>query len=419
MEESEKINGKKRLPSIPSNFVTLLQLQDRWIKEKERKQKGKGEGEEEGGGPQQQEEKEAISDERFDDEVSGRGSRKDGRFSRFKRDNGKRVAVGKPSDEKIAMAEDFDTELKDDGLKKKKKKTWKNKKKNGMEEKAGAANKGEEVKERAGNELRPASTENNEDEKLIGDEVHAPKLPSVKARREWQLRINPRTHGLKAEIGPKFQAMSLDGEIRTGVQAPERASVEARRESQPNIIPRTHGRRAEIGQKFQATSLDVEIRTGVHAPEPASVESRRESQPNIIPRTHGRKTEIGQKFQAMSLDGEIRTGVHALEPASVEARREPQPNLIPSHGCKAERKFQVMSMNGESRTRYNGRYGRQNVDFKFNHRRGIPELKMTYDGKFGRRRELNPRNEGMIWVKKGEVKDKNASGIQSSSQMGF
>ncbi|KAL4335559.1 hypothetical protein GQ457_07G020920 [Hibiscus cannabinus] len=407
MEESEKINGKKRMPSIPSNFVTLLQLQDRWIKEK---QKGKGEGEGGGGGgPQQQEEKEAIADERFHDEVSGRGSRKDGRFSRFKRDNGKRVAVGKPNDEKIAVAEDFDTELKDDELKKKKKKkkkkkSWKNKKKNGMEEKARAANKGEEVKERAGNELRPANTENNEDEELIGDEVHAPKLPSVKEvivkpRREWQLRINPRTHGRKAEIGQKFQAISLNGEIRTGVRAPETASVEARRESQPNIIPRTHGRKAEIGQKFQAMPLDGEVRTGVHAPEPASVESRRESQPNIIPRTHGRKAEIGQKFQAMSLDGEIRTGVHTLEPASVEARSEPQPNLIPRS--------------------HNRRHGRQNVNFKFNHRRGIPELNMTYDGRFGRRRELNQRNEGMIWVRKGEVKDQNASGIQSSSQMGY
>ncbi|KAK8643083.1 hypothetical protein V6N13_012398 [Hibiscus sabdariffa] len=381
MEESEKINGKKRLPSIPSNFVTLRQLQDRWIKEKERKQKGKGEGEAEGEGegegPQQREEKEAIADERVGDEVSGRGSRKDGRFSRFKRDNGKRVAVGKPSDEKIAVPEDFDTELKDDELKKKKKqKNWKNKKKNGMEEKAGAANKGEEVKERAGNELRPASTESNEDNELIGDEVHAPKLSSVeevnvKARREWQLRVNPRTHGRKAEIGQKFLAMSLDGEIRTGVQAPETASVEVRRKSQPNIIPRTHGRKAEIGQKFQAMSLDGEIRTGVQAPETASVEGRRESQPNLIPRSHGRK---------------------------------------------AERKFQSMSMDDDIRTRYYRRYGRQNVDFKFNHRRGIPELNRTYDGKFGRRRELNQRNEGMVWVKKGEVKDQNASGIQSSSQ---
>ncbi|GMI90632.1 hypothetical protein HRI_002732500 [Hibiscus trionum] len=409
MEESEKIYGKKRLPSIPSNYVTLLQLQERWIQEKEGKQKGKEDGEEH----QQQEGKETI----VDDEVSGRGSREDGRFPRFKRDNGKRVAVGKPSDEKITVAEDFDTEVKGDELKKKKKKkkkkNWGNKTKNEIEEKARAANKGEEVKERAGNALLPASTENNEEEgELIGDEVHAPKLSSaeevnVKARREWKPSIIPRTHGRRAEIGQKFQEMSLDGEIRTAVHAPESESIEARRESQPSIIPRPHGRMAE--RKFQAKSMGREIRTGASVVE-ENVEARRESQPNIIPKPHGRTAE--RKFQAKSMGREIRTGVHAPEPASVveenvEARRESQPNIIPKpRGRTAERKYQV---NGEIRTRHYRRYGRQTVDF--NHRGGNPELNRTY----GRRRELNQRSEGMVWVKKGEVKDQNGSGIQSSS----
>ncbi|KAL4277799.1 hypothetical protein GQ457_03G030130 [Hibiscus cannabinus] len=315
MEDFEKINGKKKLSSIPTNYVTLLQLQERWNKEKERKQKGKEDEAE----PLQQQEKETIVEERVGDEVSGRGRRK-GRFPRLIRDNGKRVAEVKPSDEIIAAAEDFDIEKKGEELKKEKK----NKKRNGMEEKVRAANEGEEVKGRAGNALLPASAKNNEgEEELIGDEAHAPKLTSA-----------------------------------------EEVNVEARWEPRQRVTPRTHGRR------FQAMSMDGEIITGAYAPKLASVEARMESQPRIMPRIHGRTAEIGRKFQAMSMNGEIRTG-------------------------------------------YYRRYDRQNVDF--NHRRNNPELNRTHNATFGRRRELNQRSEGMVWVKKREVKGQNVSGIQSSS----
>ncbi|GMI83146.1 hypothetical protein HRI_001983900 [Hibiscus trionum] len=326
MEESGKINGKKKLPSIPTNYVTLLQLQERWIKEKERKHKGKEEEEE--AEPRQQEEKETIVEERIDDEVSGRrGDRRKGRFPRLIQDNGKRVSEVKPCDEIIAPAEDFNTEKKCKELKKNRR----NKKRNGVEEKVRAANE-EEVKGRAGNALLPASTENNEGEGE--EEAHAPKLTSaeevnVEAMREPRRRITPRTHGRKAEIGRKFQAMSMDDNIITGVHAPKLVSVEEE-----------------------------------------NVEARMESEPRIMPRTHDRTAEIGRKFQAMSMNGELRTG-----------------------HCR--------------------RYGRQNIGF--NHRRVNPESNKTYHGGFGRRRELNQRNEWMIWVKKGEVKDQSVDGIQSSS----
>ncbi|KAK8579961.1 hypothetical protein V6N13_143109 [Hibiscus sabdariffa] len=324
MEDFEKINGKKKLSSIPTNYVTLLQLRERWNKEKERKQKGKEDEAE----PLQQEKKETIVEERVDDEVSGRGREK-GRFPRLIRDNGKRVADVKPSDDIIAVAEDFDIEKKGEEFKKKKNKNWKNKKRNGMEEKVRAANEREEMNGRAGNALLPASTKNNEgEEELIGDETHAPELTSA-----------------------------------------EEVNVEARREPRQSFTPRTHGR------KFQAMPMGGNIITGAYAPKLASVkeendEARMESQPRIMPRIHGRTAEIGRKFQAMSMNGEIRTG-------------------------------------------YYRRYDRQNVDF--NHRRNDPELNRTHNATFGRRRELNRRSEGMVWVKKREVKGQNVSEIQSSS----
>ncbi|XP_039041950.1 neurofilament medium polypeptide-like isoform X2 [Hibiscus syriacus] len=382
MEEPEKINGKNKLSSIPSNYVTLLQLQERWNKEKEQKQKGKEEEAE----PQQQEQKETIFEERVDDEVSGRADRKKGRFPRLNRDHGKRVAEGKPNDEIVVAYEDSDTEKKGEELKKKKK-NWRKKKRNGMKEKARAANEGEEVKGRAGNALLPTSVEINErEEELIDDETHAPKLASaeevnVDARREPRPRIIRRTYCPKSEIGRKFRAMSMDCEIITGVHAPKLASVkeenfEARMESQPRINPKTHGRTAEIGRKLMKRGEEINERAEeligneAHAPKLESVEAKMESQPRIIPKTHGHTSEIGRKFQAMSMKGEIRRG-------------------------------------------YYRRYGRQNVDF--NHRRRNPELNRTYYGEFSRRRELNQGNEVMVWVKKGEVKDQNVSGIKISS----
>ncbi|XWS25499.1 hypothetical protein CRYUN_Cryun27aG0073300 [Craigia yunnanensis] len=284
MEESEKINGKKKLPSIPSNYVTLLQLQERWIKEKERKQKEKEEKEE----PQQeQEEKETKVEERINDEVAGRRSRKNGHFRRYDREYGKRVVEGKPKEEEIATdfavneSEDVEKEKKGEELKneKKKKKKWKKNKKNKKEEKARVDNDVEEVVVPAVNAPLPASVDNNKGEKeVIGDEVHAPKL--------------------------------------------------------------------------------------------ASVEARRESKPRIVPKTDGRTVEIGRKFRAMSMKDEIRTGDHC-------------------------------------------RYGRQYGNY--NHFGGNRELNKRYYGNFDWRKELNQRNEGMVWVKKGETSDGNVSGIQSSS----
>ncbi|XVF64201.1 hypothetical protein PTKIN_Ptkin09bG0149100 [Pterospermum kingtungense] len=214
MEEPEKINGKKKLPSIPSNFVTLLQLKERWNKEGEGKQKGKEEKEE----PQQEQvEKEAKVEERVDeDEVAARRSRRNGDFHRRDR---------KPKEEKIAVifavkeSEGVEKEKKAEELKeeKKKKKKWAKGKKNKKEKKARADNEGEEVDEPTVHAPLPASVENNEGEKeMIGDEAHAVKLASVEATRELKPRIRPRTDDRTVEIGRKFGAMSVKGETRRG-----------------------------------------------------------------------------------------------------------------------------------------------------------------------------------------------------------
>ncbi|XP_022750618.1 protein MNN4-like [Durio zibethinus] len=282
MEESTKINRKKNLPSVPSNYVSLLQLKERWIKEKERKQKGKEEKEE----PQQeQEEKETKVEERVHYDVAGRGSSKNGHFRRCDSENVKHVSEGKSREEKIAAgsavseSEDVEKEKKGEELKnektKKMKKRWKKNKKNEKEEKARTDNEREEVVGPAVNPPLPASMENNKgEEEVIGHEVHAPKL--------------------------------------------------------------------------------------------ARAEARRESQQRIMPKTDGHTSEIGRKFSAMSIKGEIRTGDYSS-------------------------------------------YDRQNGNS------GNRVLNRRYYGKFDRRREQNQRNEGMVWVKKGEVSDGNVSGIQSSS----
>ncbi|XP_021284455.1 vicilin-like seed storage protein At2g18540 [Herrania umbratica] len=278
MEESAKINGKKKLPSIPSNYVTLLQLQERWIKEQERKQKEK-EGKDEP--RQEQEEKEKQVEERVNDEVAGRESRKNGHFRRYNRENGKRVAEGKSKEAEIAVGfavkerKDVEKEKKDEQLKVGKKKKWKSKKKDKKKQKAGAENMEEGVVGPAVNPPLPATVENiNREEEVIGEEVHAPNQ--------------------------------------------------------------------------------------------ASVEARTECKPRIITRTEDRTMEIGRRFRAMSMKGEIMTGDHS-------------------------------------------RYGSQNTNF--NRREGNRDLNRSHYGKFTRSRERNQRNEGMVWVKKGEVSNGNVGGI--------
>ncbi|XVE70206.1 hypothetical protein DITRI_Ditri10aG0054200 [Diplodiscus trichospermus] len=229
MGDSEKINGKKKLPSIPSNYVTLLQLQERWVKEKGRKQNEKEEREE----PQQeQEEKETQADERANGEFDGRRSRKIRHFPQYDRENGKSVVKWKPKDEEIAAGfavkeiedvreEKKGEELKNEKKKKKKNNKWRKNKKNKKEEKAEADNEGEKVVGPAVNPPLPPSTESSKVEKeVITDEAHAPKLATVEeetieARREFKPRIVPRTNGRTVEIERKFRAMSVKGETRT------------------------------------------------------------------------------------------------------------------------------------------------------------------------------------------------------------
>lgn len=58
MEEDESTVGKSKITSIPANYVSLAQLQERWIKEKERKEREKIEQE------QLQKEKERLQKEK-------------------------------------------------------------------------------------------------------------------------------------------------------------------------------------------------------------------------------------------------------------------------------------------------------------------------------------------------------------------
>ncbi|KAH1064901.1 hypothetical protein J1N35_029888 [Gossypium stocksii] len=248
MEVSQKINGKKRLPSIPSNYVTLLQLQERWIKEKEGKQKGKEEKQET---QQKHEEKETNFEERVNDEVSGRESRKNRQIPLFDRGNGKHVAEGKPRDEKTAAAKDFDNEKKGKELKKR----WKskNKKRNEMKEKARAANEGEELTGGTSKAPLPTGVEHSKgEEKLIGDELQAPELASVEeenieARRELGLSSIPRTHDRTEEIGRKFQAMSMNGEIRRG---------DHRRYGEQNVHLNYRGGKSERNRRYNGVKFD-------------------------------------------------------------------------------------------------------------------------------------------------------------------
>ncbi|OMO64490.1 hypothetical protein CCACVL1_21716 [Corchorus capsularis] len=287
MEEPEKINGRKKLPSIPANYISLAQLQERWIKERKQKEKEEnkepepelGEKEEKKEPEPELGEKEDQVEERVNDKVDGRGSRKSGQFRRRDRENWKRVADRNPSEEEKAAdsavkeSDGVEKEKNGDKLKNKKSK-WKKWKKKNKEEKARAENGGEEVIGTAANAPLPASVEcDKEKEEVIADEVHAPKQAGA-----------------------------------------EEEDVEAR--------------------------------------------------------TEDRTMEIGRKFGGMSMKGEYRIVDHR-------------------------------------------RYGRQNGGF--NHRGGNWDLNGSHHEKFGRRRELNQRNEGMVWVKKGEGSDGNVGGISRNS----
>ncbi|OMO70766.1 hypothetical protein COLO4_28490 [Corchorus olitorius] len=207
MEEPEKINGRRKLPSIPANYVSLAQLQERWIKE--RKQK---ENEEKKEPEPEQGEKEDQVEEPVNDKLDGRGSRKSGQFRRRDRKNWKRVADRNPSEEEKAAdsavkeSDGVEKENYGDKLKNKKSK-WKKKKK---EEKARAENGVQEVIGTAANAPLPASVEcDKEKEEVIADEVHAPKQAGAEEED-----VEARTEDRTVEIGRKFGGISMKGEYR-------------------------------------------------------------------------------------------------------------------------------------------------------------------------------------------------------------
>ncbi|KAL1171469.1 hypothetical protein V6Z11_A05G283900 [Gossypium hirsutum] len=122
-----------------------------------------------------------------------------------------------------------------------------------MKEKARAANEGEELTGGTSKAPLPTGVEHSKgEEKLIGDELQAPELTSVEeenieARSELGLSSIPRTHDRTEEIGRKFQAMSMNGEIRRG---------DHRRYGGQNVHLNYRGGKSERNRRYNGVKFD-------------------------------------------------------------------------------------------------------------------------------------------------------------------
>ncbi|CAL9235039.1 unnamed protein product [Arabidopsis halleri] len=125
MEEKNTDGKRKTVPSIPANYISILQLQERWLKEKEKKRKEEEE-EEERRRKQQAEEEKKIEEEDLkkaeEEERMNRSNRK--HFGRKKKsiDGGEARFVEKEKPEVTTAMESCGGEDTAEGLPKKKKK---------------------------------------------------------------------------------------------------------------------------------------------------------------------------------------------------------------------------------------------------------------------------------------------------------
>ncbi|GKV10381.1 hypothetical protein SLEP1_g21756 [Rubroshorea leprosula] len=214
-EQSDNNSANKKPPLFPPNFVTLVQLKERWDREQERKQREKEEEQEKQQQQQRREDEKKLKLVVGEGESGSRRVKGEpiNRRKRPIRQSTPRNQGRKPEVLKLAI-ESAVTDAESQGLKdikKKKSGKRKNKKKGKIEDKAGA-----EIEE---------VIRGGENEEVIKGEEEAPSCQNVEKeivprRRGWWPRV-PRTdfrptipntsRNEVVEIEKKFVDLSVDG----------------------------------------------------------------------------------------------------------------------------------------------------------------------------------------------------------------
>ncbi|GLT61738.1 hypothetical protein SLA2020_344210 [Shorea laevis] len=232
-EQSDNNSTNKKPPLFPPNFVTLVQLKERWDREQERKQREKEEEQEK----QQQQRREDEKKLNLVVEEGESGSRRVkgepiNRRGRPIRQSTPRNQSRKPEVLKLAI-ESAVTDAESQGLKdikKKKSRKGKNKKKGKIEDKAGAENeeviRGGEMEEVKRGEEEAPSCQNVEKEIVPRRREWWPRVP----RTDFRPTIRNTSRNEIVEIEKKFVDLSVDG----GNRRDHRYSRQKRRPNRGN-----------------------------------------------------------------------------------------------------------------------------------------------------------------------------------------
>lgn len=393
MEESEG-NKNNRPSSLPANYVTLLQLKERWLKEKEREQREKEEQE------QKKEEEERLQREKEEreraqkEEEELRQQKLKEEEAKSRKPDGVVVVTNytgrfnrrefRPVDRNVSECEGAQLEGKSEEPEEKKtKKKKRPKKRKEQDRKKNNRAENEEVsteKEGAVQAAQESSQEGNGAFRRNGE----------RKRISFEFRAKSKNG---EEIEPKFRDLSLNGETEKGDDRLRRP------------IRRNAGAKEKIEAKVRDLVMKGETERG---------NDDRLRRPNS--RTVGAKEEIELKVGDLSMNGE--TGDDRLRGPNSKEEIEPKVRDLSTE--RGEDRF----------TRRKGK----NVGGKYETGLKIRDLSMNAETERGGDRPWRPRSfdhrgngktldhkkeklregPGLAWVKKGEASDGNVGGVQSS-----
>lgn len=409
MEESES-NKNNRPSSLPANYVTLLQLKERWLNEKEQEQKEKEEQEQKKEKERQhkeeeerlqrdkeereraQKEEEELRHQKLKEEEA-KSQKPDGvvvvtnyrgRFNRREFQSVNRREF-RPVDRNVSECEGAQLEGKSEELeeKKKKKKNKSSRNRRGQDRKKTNRAENEEVsteKEGAVQAAQESSQEGNSAFRRNGDR----KIISFEFRAKSK-------NGEEIEL--KFRDLSLNGETEKGddrLRRPNRKNAGAKEKIEPKVRDLVMKGETERGN-------DDRLR-----------------RPNS--RTVGAKEEIEPKVRDLSMNGE--TGDDRLRGPNSKEEIEPKVrDLSTESGEDRFRRQKGKNVGGKDETGSKIRDLSMNAETERGDDRLWRPKRFDHRGNgkiWGHKKEKLREGPGLAWVKKGEASDGNVGGVQSS-----
>lgn len=376
---------KKKNPSFPSNYVTLAQLQERWLKEREGKEKHEQQQQQQQ--PQREEDqkqKQKLEDRKSEAEKVEPGDSESPSWSRRRRRSRENRGARVKKEDGVSGGDGADQEgigkEKKTAKKNKKKKTWKDKKRSLTAEK-----------------------------EVAGEGVLA---EAPLASGDQASRAEARAENEVSNVEPDSRVLSVNGGIVKG-------SGQFRSGGRSYWVGKRTGGKARPQNSDLDQTADTEPKLGALSENGGlggNVEKKKRGSRTIKGETRAESSNLDQtvyiepKFKALSVNGLTEKGNGGLKRNGDIRDRE-------SGGTKGETRAESKALDPTAHVEpsfravsVNGRIEKGNDGMR---RRGAYQNHRHREFRgFGRQEAWNAKEKdsGMIWVKKGEVSDGNGVG---------